>query len=1075
METRVSSRLRQAAFLAAVLLFACGTWPAMADTAVTFRAAQQTGYARLVFEGGSGLIDETRISGNILYIRFKEPVDMDATGPAAELADYVSSASLSRGHTILSLTLKKSVVLKTADLGNAAMVDLIDTAGKVNDGPLVTVRVGEHGDFDRVVFDWPKEVPYKIAQDGRTVTVTFDAPALPDLAQIYADPPPLIRSADVDPKEDSLAVIFHLSAPAEVTSFRDGPRVAVDFHPAEKDAGTAARTPETEAMEQASAEQSPAAGKPEETATPAPQPGAPFEHVQVEEEAAAPAEKVTLEVSAIASGTRLRLPLPGKTAAAVFSRAGYLWLVLKGNYDIDLSALETADNTLVHGGELSHVAGATILRVGMDPAFQTIARGMNNSWEVDLTLYPAAPVNPLQVSRQDNADLGPIVFIPVDNAPDYIEVNDPEVGDRLAIVPLPGNGQGLVEARRFSEFAVLKSAQGIAVQLIADSAKVTHFANGIALSGGRGLGAVSARAGGKPDKAPVPVQAEAPVPFVDFAGWKRGPDSEYQTIKDDLMDRLALADDKTRNGRRFDVATFYLANDMATEAMAYLELMSQDDPAYAQDAHFLAVRGISNYKMRRFDKAAADLSHPDLAKDPNVALWRSLVAVAQGQWQQAYDEYRQGLEVLATYPEPVRARFQLAEVKAARKLGDMETAKRELMVLSNYELPKTESSEVSLLMGEVYADEDDSEKALTKFDDTIAADYRPTRVRAEYDRVAELVAKDAISFEEATAELERLRYVWRGDDLELKCLRLLAQLYLKHKNYRDALSRMRTAVTQFNGTPEARQTAREMGDVFRDLFLNGGTDDMMPVRALALYYDFRELTPIGYEGDQMIRRLADRLVKVDLLDKAEELLEHQVNFRLDGAAKAQVAENLAVVYLLDRKPEKALEAIRDSEQPQLPEDINTRRRHLEARALTDLNKYDEAGELLKDDETPGAVALKADLYWKAEDWANSVVATRALIRQKEEQGEEPDYNQILRLAVATSLAGDEDALPGLAKEFGEEMKGGPYARTFDLITSDTPTSSTELRDIINSVADVSSYEKYLADYKNELSTAEVKP
>ena len=62
------------------------------------------------------------------------------------------------------------------------------------------------------------------------------------------------------------------------------------------------------------------------------------------------------------------------------------------------------------------------------------------------------------------------------------------------------------------------------------------------------------------------------------------------------------------------------------------------------------------------------------------------------------------------------------------------------------------------------------------------------------------------------------------------------------------------------------------------------------VDALGLFYDFRELTPPGRRGDEMIRRLSDRLVSVDLLDQAADLLQHQVDHRLQGAARAQVAE-----------------------------------------------------------------------------------------------------------------------------------------------------------------------------------------
>ena len=103
-----------------------------------------------------------------------------------------------------------------------------------------------------------------------------------------------------------------------------------------------------------------------------------------------------------------------------------------------------------------------------------------------------------------------------------------------------------------------------------------------------------------------------------------------------------------------------------------------------------------------------------------------------------------------------------------------------------------------------------------------------------------------------------------------------------------------------------RKIQDEAAATFESLFLGGKGDALPPVEALGLFYDFRELTPIGRRGDEMIRRLSDRLVGVDLLDQAAELLQHQVDHRLQGAARAQVATRLTVVYLMNRKPDRAL-------------------------------------------------------------------------------------------------------------------------------------------------------------------------
>ena len=117
---------------------------------------------------------------------------------------------------------------------------------------------------------------------------------------------------------------------------------------------------------------------------------------------------------------------------------------------------------------------------------------------------------------------------------------------------------------------------------------------------------------------------------------------------------------------------------------------------------------------------------------------------------------------------------------------------------------------------------------------------------------------------------------------------------------------------------------------------------MPAIDALALFYDFRELTPIGARGDEMIRRLADRLVSVDLLDQASDLLQYQVDHRLQGAARAQVATRLAVIYLMDRKPDRALAMLAASRIGGLSNDLRDQRLLLESRALSDLGRHDLA-------------------------------------------------------------------------------------------------------------------------------------
>ena len=145
---------------------------------------------------------------------------------------------------------------------------------------------------------------------------------------------------------------------------------------------------------------------------------------------------------------------------------------------------------------------------------------------------------------------------------------------------------------------------------------------------------------------------------------------------------------------------------------------------------------------------------------------------------------------------------------------------------------------------------------------------------------------------------------------------------------------MRTALKAHPNSEMTRRIQNEAATTFDALFLAGKGDALPAIDALGLFYDFRELTPIGRRGDEMIRRLTDRLVSVDLLDQAAELLQHQVDHRLQGAARAQVAIALAVIYLMNHKPDRALQSLRATRTAELSTELRNQRLLLEsARAV----------------------------------------------------------------------------------------------------------------------------------------------
>jgi hypothetical protein len=176
-----------------------------------------------------------------------------------------------------------------------------------------------------------------------------------------------------------------------------------------------------------------------------------------------------------------------------------------------------------------------------------------------------------------------------------------------------------------------------------------------------------------------------------------------------------------------------------------------------------------------------------------------------------------------------------------------------------------------------------------------------------------------------------------------------------------------------------------MSDAFRHLYMDGGADRLTPLTAVALYDEFRELTPSGPDGDKMIANLSDRLVKVDLLDGAANVLEPQVKHRLSGVDKARAGARLAAIRLLDNKPDLAAQALADSQiSDPLPDDLAATRRRLQSQADFGAGQTLKALDEIKDDDSLPARWQRADMLWQLQEWPAAANALGKLIEGEED-------------------------------------------------------------------------------------------
>lgn len=522
------------------------------------------------------------------------------------------------------------------------------------------------------------------------------------------------------------------------------------------------------------------------------------------------------------------------------------------------------------------------------------------------------------------------------------------------------------------------------------------------------------------------------------------------------------------------LARFLLANELAAEALGMLDLVVQAEPSLANDPHVRSLRGVASYMMHRLDDATEYFSHPSLANDPAANLWRAMIAVEEERWADARRRFASGGSTIYHYPPVWQSRFHVAHARAALELNDYAAAQDLLYQAEAGEPDAHTRREARYVQARLAEAEGDIERAIAMLEELSRSRDAPMEAKALSDLYRLQLTAGEISREEAIEALENLRFRWRGDTIELDTVRALGELYVSAGEYARGLETMDTAQARFPDTEAGRRIGEDMVTIFRRLFLDGEADRMDPVEAVAIFYEYQHLAPIGTDGDRMIRRLADRLIAFDLLDPAAELLQHQVENRLrEPLARARVATDLAIVYMMDRRYEDAINAIRSSRIAGLSEELRDERYLLEARAYAELGRHEQALELIATDRSDAANRLRADIAWTERDWQTAGRRIEALLGNRYMRNEPLDPSEqadVMRAAIAYSLAQDIGAAARLGERYGEAMAATEQAAAFALLTDgDAPPGNARFSDLATRIASIDTLDAFMEPFRERFT------
>lgn len=1007
---------------------------------------------------------------------------------------------------------------------------------------LAKVRAAAHDDYTRIVFDWGANPGYAAQQSGNVLTLTFNQDANFTITGKDPGSLPRISSFSTSAKAATITVdagqsVRHFvigsriivdvkgkaaakTVKAETVAPKDPPQEQPKEQPKEKavveskqqdikpepetkkadtDAVKVVETP-AEIKSEIKSEAKPEA-KPEVVAD-----VKPVEVVRP----AIPAEKVEKTFDA----HMVNITATQAVGLAAYVRGNSLWVIVdQPDYPIVPQIAGPQKDKFPQFKQVP-LKDATAFKLALPKGMKVYGEGGGLVWKLVVT-PTERKTKAIELDREftkEKATDGKLVW-KTDETRRVIDVVDPDYGDDLKVVTVNSSKSFAGAPQNYVELATLESPAGLVFRSKVDDLTVARTNEAVTISRAQGL-ALSPEAdiaslklqlqetmeppktedadeadsatGEKPDaEKSANKSTETKKPFTkifSFESWQMGGREALADNQRIIMSALA---GKTEQGRAADLITLakmQLANGRGPEALGYLDFAQQMVKELADTPEFIALLGAAQALTGQYDRAFANLNNKLLSDNTEIQYWRAFALAELEDWKQADQVLPRDVSLLGHYPDPVRVPLSLTLTEAALRAGDTDTADKILdpLMARSETMPLPYRAAIEYLRGESLRQQNDLEGMKELWEPLAKGKDDLYRAKAGLALTSQQLDKKEIALDKAIDNLEGLRYAWRGDELETAINFKLGKIYMENNQPIKGLTLLRQAASLSPSSDFGKSITNYMTSEFKNLFLTDKISALNPIDAVTIYDEFSELAPVGEEADKISRQLAERLVEADLLPRAENLLQTQIDTRLTGLDGANVALRLASIQLLDGKPDKAIASLNKAGEFLLnvPLDEGTAKRRevalLRARALADQNKPEEAfAALALLQQDPDVLRLRADIAWRAKRWQDAADSLEELIMKLDislTRPLEPEQaDLILNWAVALQLADNRYVLANVREKYSDAMAQTNLSKKFDVVTRPRQSALLADRATINSIiAETEIFKGFLDSFNQEI-------
>ncbi|MEJ0016563.1 MAG: hypothetical protein WDN25_08350 [Acetobacteraceae bacterium] len=706
---------------------------------------------------------------------------------------------------------------------------------------------------------------------------------------------------------------------------------------------------------------------------------------------------------------------------AAFRRGSKALIVFDQPRSISNAALR--DDPVFSGATVQTLASATVIRVPLDPALALAPSRTADGWRV-VTVPNEPALRPIQANSAEER-----LILPAAAPGMVLSLTDPDTGAILLVGTQRRDGQGVPVQRRSPEFVLLQTWQGVAVEPNADTVTLRPTPQGFVVSGSLPLSAST-------DIAEQLVRAASLTRQFEFPSQPAAVLTQrLQRQMADVAATPALA----RAPRRQALARTMISLGLGAEAGALLRMAATDDPREAASPDNAALGAIAALLAHRPEEAKG-LSDPRLPAADDITLWHAVrLAQLQEGSPKAAAMFAATLPLLLAYPPELRDRLLPLAAETLVAGGETTTAVALLAA-------RKDAASLDLARGMLAQAEGRAAEALAIYDRLAQSRDQAVHARAAVRAVELRVATGDLDVGQAAERLESLLYAWRGDRQERALRERLADLKVRAGAWRGALALLRENEALF---PEDKVGLHgRLVETFAALLRDDAADALAPLELVTVIEENADLLPSGPDGVALQARLADRLVSLDLPQRAGPVLETLMRGAGSPVARATIGSRLAALRLREADAAGAQAALEVSAAPDLPTELVERRTLLSAAASARRGDGSRALATLGTLDSAAGDEARAGILERANDWP---AAQRALsdyaARTVPAEGKLDDAQQrtLLRLATAAARAGDEAALTTLRLRDTGRMEAGPMADMFRLLTAEQVRSVADLK------------------------------